>query len=405
MSNHEEAYTVKTMWNFPFFLMNTVNILSNISFSILMTTISMYAVELGASLSLAGTIASIFSFAALLMRPFGGYLFDRFNKRNVFVVGTFFFGMITLGYVITSQIPLLFALRILHGVFFSIYSTSSMALFSLFVPKDRTSEGLGYYYVGLLASQAIGPALAGPLKDALGFYGMYILVAFAIALPPLMTFLIRVPASVLAPVKKPGQRSTAPFSLRQLIAGEYLIYAVVVAVINFHSGATNAFMLMIGQERGIANVSLFFTVASVCILLIRLFGGRITDRSPLIKVVGWSLAATALSMICTGAARGLFLICAAALFKSIGQGFGQVALQGDAIRSAGAGRVGIVTATIYMGCDIGNTLGPAVGGAVADRVGYAGMFYLCTILVVLAFLAFSVSQRRKQQAPSPLPHP
>ena len=395
MKNGTESDIRSTMWNFPFFLMNTVNILCNISFSILMTTISMYAVDLGASLSMAGTIASVLSLAALFMRPFGGMIFDQFNKRNVFIIGTFFFGIITLGYVFTASIPILFILRILHGIFFSIYSTSSMALYSLFLPKERTSEGLGYYYVGLLASQAIGPALAGPLKEALGFTGMYIIVAFVIALPPLLTLLIRLPSSFFAPEDKSDGIKHSPLSLRHLIAREYLVYALVVAVINFPSGATNAFMLLIGQERGIANVSIFFTVASVCILLIRLFGGKITDRCPLIKVVGWSLVATAISMICTGAAKGLFLICLAALFKSVGQGFGQVALQGNAIRNASADRVGIVTATIYMGCDIGNTLGPAVGGAVADKIGYAWTFYLCTILVLIVFFIFYYSQKQK----------
>jgi predicted MFS family arabinose efflux permease len=52
-----------------------------------------------------------------------------------------------------------------------------------------------------------------------------------------------------------------------------------------------------------------------------------------------------------------------------------------------------------MGNDLGNTLGPVIGGAITDSLGYSAMFYVGIGAFALAMAAFIVYQKRKRQIP------
>ena len=151
---------------------------------------------------------------------------------------------------------------------------------------------------------------------------------------------------------------------------------------------TNSFVLSIGQERSIQNISLFFTVASISLIVIRIAVGRAADRISLRIMVLSSLGLTALSMLLLARAWTLPMCLAAALLKSIGQGMGHITLQGEAMKRADATRTGIVASTMLLGNDIGNTLGPTVSGIIAQHSSYAAVCYSGMLLTGLMALLF-----------------
>ena len=148
------------LWNPQFTLLIVINVITNIGFGMLLTSISLYVVDMGASLAIAGSMASVFSLVAMFMRPLGGRLFDCFNKRNSFILSTLAYGAISVLYSFTTNVPMLFVLRIIHGVAFSLSGVTNMALVSLFISKKRMNEGLGYYNAGMLIGQAVAPTIA-----------------------------------------------------------------------------------------------------------------------------------------------------------------------------------------------------------------------------------------------------
>ncbi len=392
----KEKFVPSKLWSGTFILLNVINILTNLGFSMVTTTISVYTVGLGASLSIAGTIASVFSFAALLIRPISGMFFDKYNKRTVFVLSTTLFGAVVYGYAFVQNIPLLFALRIVHGILFSISSTSAMALASRFIPQKRIGEGLGYFNAGIMVGQAIGPAVGMAIQESLGFSAMYAIVATANCLLPLMCLLIHMPEDVIrpTPAPEPAEKKKFRFSANDFIAKQFLLYALICGVFSFYNGITNAFMLLIGEARGIGNVSLFFTVNSAILLAVRIFVGRISDKKSLTVLVNIALAFTVVSMFSAGIANSMFLVLFAATFKAFGQGIGHVSLQGEALKKADIARVGVVTSTMYIGNDIGNTLGPIVGGVISQWSGYKEVFTVSIGIVAIAFIAFNLYQKK-----------
>ena len=390
----EQNASKKRLWNSVYLMLNLVNILTNLGFSMVTTTISVYSVELGASLSLAGTVASIFSFTALLIRPFSGFFVDKYDKKKIFVISTFLFGAVVYGFAFSKSIPMLFVFRILQGLLFGITTTCSMAMVSRAVPKNRVSEGLGYFNAGIMIGQAVGPTIAVALKDSIGFSWMYIIVATSICLPPLLCLLMKFPAEATKPSTAVGSDKKFHFSFNDFIAKKFILYALVCGMFSFYNGIANSFMLFIGEERAILNISLFFTVSSAVLLLVRILAGKTSDRGSLTVLVNCALVCTAISMFTVGVAKSLGLMIFAAVLKAFGQGVGHVSLQGEALKKADPEHVGAASSTMYIGNDIGNTLGPIIGGVISQNMGYASVFNVSIILTAVAFVAFNIYQKK-----------
>ena len=64
----------------------------------------------------------------------------------------------------------------------------------------------------------------------------------------------------------------------------------------------------------------------------------------------------------------------AAVLKAVGQGSGQSAIQADSVRKLGLQRSGVASSSCYIGMDLGNVLGPAIGAFVISGSGYELLF-------------------------------
>ena len=140
----------QALWNHPYFTLSFVNVLSNLGFSIVLTTMTTYTLSMGATLSLAGTIASLFSFAAMLVRPFGRLLDSTESTRKPFIFSsTMLMGLTVLGYSFAGSLPVLMVIRVVHGALFGVSTTAAMALVTHFIPRESNErEGLGHFNAG-----------------------------------------------------------------------------------------------------------------------------------------------------------------------------------------------------------------------------------------------------------------
>jgi predicted MFS family arabinose efflux permease len=153
-------------------------------------------------------------------------------------------------------------------------------------------------------------------------------------------------------------------------------------------------MLFVGDSRGIGNISLFFTVCSAVLLAVRILIGRFSDKGSLTVFVNCALVFTAVSMFSVGMAKSLLPIICAAVFKALGQGSGILPCRAKRVKRAEKNRVVRQHGTMYIGNDIGNTLGPIIGGLISQFAGYAAVFYDSMILVGVAMLAFNLYQKK-----------
>ena len=147
----------KKLLNKNFLLLIALSLTTSLGYSMISTLVSSYAVSFGAQISAAGVIAGIFSISALLCRPFGGFITDLMNKKWLCVLTTVSIALIMAAYSLCSNMWPLMAVRIFHGAVFGLNSTVNMALATEYIPEDRMGQGLGYYGLGQVLSQIIGP--------------------------------------------------------------------------------------------------------------------------------------------------------------------------------------------------------------------------------------------------------
>ncbi|WOO38310.1 MFS transporter [Anaerocolumna sp. AGMB13020] len=381
------------LFSLTYILLTCINLLTALGYSMIATIISPYAVTLGAGLTLAGTLSGIFSLSALVIRPFSGMALDILDKRNICLLSTLLMGVSFAGYAIAPNIAVMLFFRILHGMAFGINGTAILVLISEVLPEKRLGEGIGYFGLGQIVAQIIGPNAGIAIKGRLGYQSLFFLIAGLTLLSVGLLLLIK--------RRKPGTekafKEKRPFSRKNILAKECLVYALVGGLFSLGNGVTTSFLVLVGEERNISGIGIFFTVNAVVLLVMRLLMGRVIDRIGLGIIVNISLALTAVSMFFLGISQGLLLFLAAGVLKAAGQGGGQISLQSACIRKVEPARVGIATSTYFIGADIGQGLGPVLGGRISEAYSYRWMYLGTAVLMLLGILVFNLYEAKNRR--------
>ena len=387
--DHNHQLEVKSLWNRSFILLILVSLITAMSFNMVYVIISKYALEVTPSLTIAGVIAGIFSIAALIIRPIAGVTADTMNKKRLCIIANLLITIALFGYTFSFNVPTLFFFRILHGVAFGISGTVNIALVTNYIPKGRTAEGIGYYGLGQVMAQIISPNLGVQIEELYGFQPLFLLVTGLSLLGVLLLTRLNYPKEQVTKVRKKRK-----LTLNSLIAKEVLMYAIIGGMFSFGNGIVSSFLVLLGEERNIRNIGLFFSVGAIVLFVLRIFVGKIADNQGITSIVNISLIASAMSMILIGFAPILSILLLASVLKSLGQGGGQISLQAECIKRVDPSRVGVATSTFYIGADLGQGFGPMIGGAISSTFNYTILFLFCAALMLVAMLVFNLYQRK-----------
>ncbi|NMA90358.1 MAG: MFS transporter [Amphibacillus sp.] len=391
--DHNHQLEVKSLWNRSFILLILVSLITAMSFNMVYVIISKYALEVTPSLTIAGVIAGIFSIAALIIRPIAGATADTMNKKRLCIIANLLITIALFGYTFSFNVPTLFFFRILHGVAFGISGTVNIALVTNYIPKGRTAEGIGYYGLGQVMAQIISPNLGVQIEELYGFQPLFLLVTGLSLLGVLLLTRLNYPKEQVTKVRKKRK-----LTLNSLIAKEVLMYAIIGGMFSFGNGIVSSFLVLLGEERNIRNIGLFFSVGAIVLFVLRIFVGKIADNQGITLIVNISLIASAMSMILIGFAPILSILLLASVLKSLGQGGGQISLQAECIKRVDPSRVGVATSTFYIGADLGQGFGPMIGGAISSTFNYTILFLFCAALMLVAMLVFNLYQRKYDTA-------
>lgn len=388
------------IWNRNFLLILIVNAMTGIASQMVTPLVSKYAISIGAPLTIAAAIASLMSISSLLCRPVSGAVTDMVNRKHLMMVASAVTALSVAGYSLASNVSVLVIMRTIHGISFSFMTVASMAFAAMYLPENKLGEGLGYLALGNILVQAVGPSLGLWLVDNVSYTACFIASAgFSLLGVIALSFVpYRKPATIVtdtnefAPVKK------RRFSLDSLIAKELIMYTVLIALFSCGNGLISTYLALVGDERGIENIAVFFTAYSLVLILVRPVSGKIFDKKGLSVILYPAYILFAIGMALIGAATKLWMIIVAGVLKSLGQGAGTPSIQAFCVKALGRERAGVASSTCLIGQDIGNAVAPIVGGFVAERFGYAPMFYgYAVLLAVFGCLLYFIQQRREKR--------
>ncbi len=381
------------LWNAPYILVLTVSTLSSFSFYMVATIMSKYLVGLGASIAFAGFVVGLFSITSLVCRPFCGVMADRLNNIWLLVASNVLMSIGLFGFAVTGSMPLMIFFRVCNGIGFSINGTVQVALIVHFIPKNRIGEGIGYLGISQLIGSACAPALGLEIAARFGMASTFLAAAALPLLAGVMLLFLR----GLDPAKEKAGAGRITF--RDILELKAIPYTIPYSTFSFTNGVINGYLVLFADEHGIRNVSIYFTMYAVAVFLVRPFSGKLMDRKGLNYTVFPGMAACAASLFLLGASRSLGMILATGLLRALGQGAAQPSLQAGCIDRVGRDRSGVATSTYFLGGDIGQGVGPMVGGFflahIAGVAGYQFLFGFCGVLMLAAMGYFYLISKKQ----------
>lgn len=377
------------LWNAKYSYMVLVNTLICFGFYMITTILTVYLLDVGIDVSKAGVIVGLFSITALVMRPISGYITDHYNQKHLMVLSTLVVSVSVVGYVMTGFLPLILVFRILHGLAFAISSTVIVAMASGYIPKSRFSEGIGYLGLGQIIASAVGPGLGTKIMNLYGVrYSFYIAAGFSmLALLVISLFRYQMP-------QKEEKRGIT--SLRSMIAVEVVHYSFISGCYSFINGVVASFLILFAAQRGLADVSIYFTINAIFLFLARPISGKIVDRFGLKYVVYAAVVMTVSALLLLISMNAMWMLLLSAAIRGLAQGALQPSMQAACIQKVGVQKSGTATGTYYLGADIGQGLGPILGGFIAGLWGYQEIFYFCIGLIILTGVVYWITEDRRK---------
>jgi len=395
------------LWNRDFVLSTIAGFFSAMVLYSTMTTMAVFSAEkLGVSESMAGFVASIVMIGGVFGRLYSGRFLDRIGRRRITLLSAVLSAGMCLLYFIPAPLPVLLLICLAHGVILGVLH-NSMAIFVIdFIPPARRAEGIGIFTLNFVLAIAFGPPLGIFLADRFSYNALW-WANFGFALAALAIFAI---VRIRKPVFTEEQRAQIYAKVR--IRGFFEVSALPLAAMVFLQSlvyaAITAFLETYAMDLAVpAAASAFFLIYGLCVLASRPVAGRLIDRRgenfvmlPTILAYAVSLAFIALSGFtfsgfAPGFAAKTAMLCAAAVMMAAGYGAILPLGQAIAVKRVEPHQFGAATTTYFVFSDAGMGVGALILGAVAGGTGFAPMYLIGAVLVIVSLLLYWTLHGRK----------
>ena len=274
MQEGELCLKEEKIFNRNYILLMVINTLLFISFNIVNPVLPKHVTDLGMSVTAAGIISGCFSITSLIFRPLCGMAADRLNPKKMYVFAGIMMSVACAGYSFFDSFAGLFAVRILHGIFFAVATTVCLVMVTYFIPKGKMGQGIGFFGIGQIVAISFAPGLGLKVGGALG-YGFSFLIASLMALIATVLSLLlsyehsKTETERSEEVKIEVTEKNVSFSIKKIIAFDVIIFAVLAGLFSFSNSIEYTFMALYSEAKGIEDISIYFTVSAVFILISR----------------------------------------------------------------------------------------------------------------------------------------
>ena len=377
------------LWGRAYVFLSLANFFSWLSYNMITPVMTGYMESLGAGVSICGIVGGLFAFASCLSRPASGYLSDCYNRKLLMGIFTVVMAFSVFVYSVVPYVPVILVFRTVHGMAFAVSSTASLVLVSECVPESRMAEGVSYYSIMSVVSMAAGPSLGIWISGRFGYRICMLAAAVILAAAGVINFLI--PYQARTAERKKGERR---IRISGLVEPKLIGLSGVNAAFTMVQGIISAFLLPMTLEKGLGGAGVHFTLSAVVLSAARILMAEHMNQMSLRQNLYPAFLCGVLTLVLVGRADAEWFLIAAAVTKAFSHGMSQPALQTEAIRVVPAEKRGVACSTMYIGGDLGQALGPMLGGMVADVTGYSNMYLWCIVPLVAAWVYFL--KREKQ---------
>lgn len=389
----------ESVWTKDFIIILFSNLLTILSFQMLLPTLPVYIVQHSGNSSDIGLVIGIFALSALLIRPISGLVSDTIGRKKILVIGVIINIIVIAGYSWTTTVDTILMMRIFHGIGWGISTASFGTIASDLVPKKRRGEGIGYFGLAAVVAGSIGPMLGIWLLNSYGPNVLFTCSAIITLLSLFLLFLVNEPVR-----EKLQSKENEPTSLfAKFVEKSSLFPAFLMIIVGIIFGGVITFITLFGTEVGIKNISWFFLVNALGSFLVRPISGKLFDKNGHLYVLIPSVLFLFTGMILLSYTTTLKGLIVAAIFYGIGMGSIMPSIQAWIINRAAPNRRGAATATYYSAFDLGIGGGSILLGSIARMTNYALMYRISSlslIVFMVVYIAYVSQSKYRHLHPS-----
>lgn len=384
---------MERLWTFNFVRACLANFLLFFAFYLLIPVFPLYLIDtFGATKSTIGIVLSSYTVAALLIRPFSGFVLDMAQRKPLYLVAFFIFVMSFVSYPLAITIGMFMLFRIFHGFAFGFVTTAGNSLVVDILPASRRGEGLGYFGIANNLAMVFGPMAGLMMQSRLG----YPVIFYTAIVSGLIGFIFAVSIKVQ---KIEIARENLPLALDRFFLVKGTQAGLTLLLTGVPYGMFITYLAVYGKELGIkTDLGLFFSVLAIGLIGSRLFSGKMVDKGRLtraieygllISVVGMMLLASLQKLMAMDAHAVEFLFLIIPLILGIGYGFMFPAYNTLFMNLAPHNRRATASSTFMTSWDIGVGVGLILGGALGDSEGGLALaFGVGGLLIVFSYAFF-----------------
>lgn len=376
------------LWNANYIKVMTTNFLLYFAFYLLTPLLPLYLSEtFGATKDTIGIVLSGYTVAALIVRPFCGYVVDSFSRKKVLMLCLSGFAVFFAGYIAAGTILMFAICRTLHGGPFGAVTVANSTCAIDVLPSSRRNEGIGLYGLSNNFAMAIAPSIGIYLHNMVDSYMILFWIAFVVAISAvLIAWTIRLP-------EKDIIRNKEKLSLDRFFLTRAWLLAINIAMFGFCWGVLSNYLAIYSKEvlSITGGTGTYFALLSMGLFSSRLQGrkalsqGKLTQNAAegmLISLVGFTL------FVAIPHPVAYYL---SAILIGLGNGHLYPAFLNMFVHVARQDQRGTANSSILTGWDLGFGIGCLLGGIVAEHFGYTATFWMVAaenaVSVILFFLA------------------
>lgn len=376
------------LWSLNFINVCIANFLMACSFNLLMPSIPLYITEhLGVPQSQTGIVLASYAIALIFVRPFSGFLVDKFPRKRMLLIGLVGYVLVFFGYFWASTVLLFVLVRFMHGLTWGLSTVSSSTLTIDVVPSERRAEGVGFYATAMNVAMAIGPFIAIHIYHN---YSFQILLWCAIAmgiLGVLAAALITAPQQVL-------QKDKEPFTLDRffLVKGWPIFLNQMLPT--FAWGTIGPFVAQYGLSIKVENPGIFFLFWAGGIILSRVFAGKLVDKGHVHRVAVGALILITCAFYVFATVHNIYAFCISGIFIGIGFGALFPSFQILYINLVPNNKRGTANSTYFLAFDLGLAFGMLAGGYISGYFSFEILYIVASAFCLLSIAVYILNSRR-----------
>ncbi len=383
--------TKERLWNANYIKVMLTNFMLYFAFYLLTPLLPLYLSEtFGASKDVIGIVLSGYTVAALIVRPFSGYVVDSFSRKKVLMVCLSLFFVCFAGYIAAGTILMFAICRTIHGGPFGAVTVANSTCAIDVLPASRRNEGIGLYGMSNNLAMAVAPSVGIYLNKAFGNYMTLFWIALAVALAAVI---------IAGTVKLPEKeivKNKEKISFDRFFLTRAWLLAINIAMFGFCWGVLSNYLAIYSKETlGITGgTGTYFAILSIGLFTSRLQGSKALREGKLTQNAAEGMLLSLVGFVIFVAIPHPVAYYLSAALIGLGNGHLYPAFLNMFVNVARHDQRGTANSSILTGWDLGFGIGCLLGGVVAEHLGYAASFWMVAIENALGVALFFLASRK-----------